>query len=182
MKTLYLLLLNTPFKMKTLITLGLVLNKLGGSYKMFLILLTASATFPLLEAIKKYLNPNLDYWAITIIMLSIDTICGFYAHSGWWSKEAPNNLNASEFMSKVMRKIAACAAWIILIGVLENHSASLSMFTDAFSVSIIMTWLGWSITGSVHIFTGGKFPPRKIMKFFNEANKGKETKKNKNNE
>lgn len=160
--------------MKTLAILGLVLNKLGGFYKFFLILLTTSATFPLFEAIKKYLNPNLDYWAIAIIMLAIDTACGFYAHSGWWSKKAPNNLNANEFITKVLRKVAACAAWILLIGVLENHSTSLSMFTDIFSVSIIMTWLGWSIAGSVYVFTGGKFPPKKIMNFFKEANEGEE--------
>lgn len=170
MKSLYLFLIKTPFKMKTLAILGLVLNKLGGTYKFFLVFMTASSFLPLFEALKRYLTPNVDYWAIAIILMFIDTACGFYAHSGWWSKEAPNNLNINDFITKVFRKVAACAAWIVLIGVIENHSKSLAVFTDIFSVSIIISWLGWSIAGSVYIFTGGKFPPKKVINFFKSQN------------
>ncbi len=165
MEKLYLLILKTKIKMKIIYTIGLALNKLGGFYKFFLITTTASFITPFFEALKRYLTPNVDYWAIAIILLILDAACGIYAHSGWWAKEAKNDLNADEFFFKMLRKLAACGAWLVLIGVVENSSELVAKYMDIFSVTTIVSWLGWSIAGSVHIFTGGKFPPKKIMKF-----------------
>lgn len=174
MEKLYLLLINTKLKMKTLYSIGLALNKLGGSYKFFLVITTASTIAPFLEALRRYLTPNVDYWAIAVILLILDALGGIYAHSGWWDKDAPNNLCPNTFFFKMLRKVAACALWLVVIGVVENSSDILAEYMDIFSVGSIISWLGWSIAGSIHIFTGGKFPPKKIMDFLKGSNNDKQ--------
>ena len=160
--------------MKLFLIIGLYLYKSKGISQAFLIFLTATASVPFLETIKKFLIPDsLDNWVIFLILLLLDVSSGLYKHSGIWKKGEPNTLNKDEFFLKLFKKVFIGGVWLVLINVIINLDNSSSYF-DSFGISVLISWLGWSIASNLYVASGSTFPPKWIMNKLRIANEGDE--------
>jgi hypothetical protein len=156
--------------MKLYLLIGLSLYKMKGVAQGLLIFISASATIPIIETFKKYLFPNVwDNWAIFLILLILDVVSGLYKHSGLWEKDQPNTLNKDNFFFKLFRKVFAGSVWLVLINVILNLDNS-SAYFDSFGISVLISWLGWSIASNLYVISGSTFPPKWIMNKLRNAN------------
>lgn len=161
-------------EMKTFLLIGLFLYKAKGFSQALLIFITAAATVPILETIKKYVIPNLfDNWIIFLILLLLDVMSGVLKHSGLWEKNGKNTLDKDEFFFKLFRKVFIGAVWLVLINVIYNLDNSSDYF-DSFGVGVLISWLGWSISSNLYVISGSTFPPKWVMDKFRKANEGDE--------
>jgi hypothetical protein len=164
----------TSETMKLFLLIGLSLYKMKGATQGILIFISASATIPLIETFKRYLFPNIwDNWVIFLILLILDIASGLYKHSGLWEKDQPNTLDKDDFFFKLFRKVFSGAVWLILINVILNLDNS-SAYFDSFGISVLISWLGWSIASNLYVISGSTFPPKWIMNKLRNANDGDE--------
>lgn len=158
--------------MKTFLLFGLYLYKAKGLSQALLIFITAAASVPFLETIKKFIIPNsFDNWVIFLLLLILDVISGLYKHSGKWKRDQPNTLNKDDFFYKLFRKLFAGAVWLVLINVIINLDNSSDYF-DSFGIGALISWLGWSIASNIYVISGSTFPPKWIMNKLKNANEG----------
>ena len=153
-------------QMKTILTIGLKFYKLKGLYKLTLIASSATFLTPFLEALKKYIFPNMENFAVFAVLLTLDVITGLVRHSGVYSCEAKNNLNKDHFFMKLFKKVFISIIWLSLINVFDIFVGTDSFITeylDGFGVSTLIAWFAWSIASNLHIIAGGEFPPSWIM-------------------
>lgn len=164
--------------MKSFLFVGLYLYKLKGASQAFLIFLTASATVPLIETIKKFIVPSsFDNWVIFIILLTLDVFSGIYKHSGIWKKDQPNTLDKDEFFLKLFKKVVIGSIWLVLINVIINLENSSGYF-NSFGIGALISWLGWSIASNLYIASDSTFPPKWVMSKLQKANEGESPLKN----
>jgi hypothetical protein len=162
--------MNTPKlapQMKDLFFLGLLLYKSKGLYQFAIITSTGAIVVPFLDAFKKYLIPNFDNVAIFVILLFLDVGSGIYKHSGIWDKDAPNTLNREAFINKLTRKVFAALVWLTLTNVFEKFTldnGTPSEWLNTFGISVLISWLTWSISENLHTATKGAFPPIGLIK------------------
>lgn len=158
--------------MKLFLLVGLYLYKAKGLAQFLLIFITASATIPFIETLRKYIFPDSwDNWVVFLILLTLDTGSGIYKHSGLWEKNQPNTLNRDEFFFKLFRKVFAGSVWLVLINVILNLENS-SAYFDSFGIGVLISWIGWSIASNIYIVSGSTFPPKWVMDKFRAANEG----------
>lgn len=157
--------------MKVLFTIGVSLYKAKGFYQIFVTFITASTVTPLLQALRKYLTPNIDYVTVFLILLLLDVASGLYKHSGLWSKHAKNTLSKDDFFYKLLRKVFAGTIWLILINVVEHvKDGDFSDYFNTFGIGVLIAWLGWSVASNLYVISGNSFPPAWVMKWFKRAN------------
>jgi hypothetical protein len=162
--------IKTNETMKLFLLIGLSIYKIKGLAQGVLIFLTASATVPFIDVIKKYVIPNsFDNWVIFTMLLILDTGSGIFKHSGWWEKGQPNTLNRDEFFFKLFRKVFAGSVWLIMINMVMNIEDA-NMYFDTFGISTVISWLGWSIASNLYIVSGSTFPPKWVMDKFKQKN------------
>lgn len=170
----------TSETMKLFLLIGLYLYKAKGLTQGLLIFITASATIPIIETFKRYLFPQIwDNWVIFLILLILDVVSGIYKHSGLWERDQPNTLDKDDFFFKLFRKVFAGSVWLILINVILNLDNS-SAYFDSFGISVLISWLGWSIASNLYVISGSTFPPKWIMNKLRNANNGDENPDEKN--
>ena len=157
-------------QMKTLLTIGIALYKSKGIYQLFLIFITATSLAPLLDSLKKFLNPNIDYIAFWIILMILDVASGVYKHSGKWAKNQPNTINKDDFFYKLLRKIFASTIWLVLVNAIEKIAMVESSYLETFGIGVLISWLSWSIASNLYVITGSSFPPKWIMSKLKKAN------------
>lgn len=167
--------INPKFEpMKFYLLIGLTLYKAKGLSQIILIFITASATVPFIDSIKKFIIPtSFDNWVVFLILLLLDTASGLYKHSGLWEKDAPNTLGQDEFFFKLFRKVFSGAVWLVLINVIL-HLDNASSYFDSFGVGVLISWLGWSIAANIYIVSGSTFPPKWVMNKLRIANEGED--------
>jgi len=160
--------------MKLYLLIGISLYKAKGLSQGLLIFITASATIPFIESLKKFVIPNsFDNWAIFLILLILDVGSGLFKHSGKWKKDQPNTLDKDDFFYKLFRKVFAGFVWLVMINVILNLENSNTYF-DSFGIGTLISWLGWSIASNLYVISGSTFPPKWIMKKIRTANEGEE--------
>ena len=153
--------------------IGLYLYSTKGASKIYLIAITALTVNPFLETINKYIIPDrFDNYAIFLILLILDTLSGVFKHSGLWHKKMKtksNTLDKDEFFHKLLRKVFAGSVWLILVNMI-NKMDNTSGYFDMFGISVLLSWLGWSIASNLYVITGSTFPPEWVMKKLRNAN------------
>lgn len=149
-------------QMKDLFFLGLALYKAKGLYQYALIASTGALAVPFLDAFKKYLVPNFDNIVVFIILMFLDVLSGVWKHSGKWDKDAPNTLDKNKFFSKLTSKTFAALVWLMLTNIFEKYTITDGLgseYFNMFGISVLISWLSWSISENLHTVTKGAFPP-----------------------
>lgn len=165
----------TSETMKLFLIIGLYMYKLKGLAQALLVFISASVAIPIVETFEKYLFPKTwDNWVVFLILLVIDIGSGVYKHSGLWEKGRKHTLNKDEFFLKLFRKVFVGSVWLVLINVILNIENS-SAYFDSFGISVLISWLGWSVCSNLYVTSGSTFPPKWVMDKFRNANEGDET-------
>lgn len=160
---LFSLLTHNKSTMKLFLLIGLTLYKAKGLSQALIIAITAAINITFLETLKRFILPKvLDNWAIFLILLLLDILSGVYKHSGLWAKGQPNTLNKDDFFFKLFRKVFAGATWLLLINVILTSQPEISYF-ESFGISVLISWLSWSIASNIYVISGSTFPPAWVM-------------------
>lgn len=156
-------------KMKLFLLVGLSLYKAKGLAQVLLVFFTALATIPFLETLEKFIIPKtFDNWVVFLILLILDIASGIIKHSKIGYDES-NTLDKDKFFFKLFIKVAAGSIWLILINVILNVEHS-SEYFNTFGISVLISWIGWSIASNIYVFTGSEFPPKWVMEYFKKRN------------